>query len=241
MPSPRLTEEELRLFSERIARSLADRPQEMDAGEHRERIAGLVRVMGEANHYQFLGIEPTSSALEVHDGFQRTARLVHPGNAARVGFAGREGALEVLFERATEAYLTLSAIDRRKRYDRELGPRLWAAQGAPKVSRAEEASRLYERARVLAAAGQIHAAVELLRESVRIAPKSGSLALLGILEAKNPHWLDDAEQHLEQAIALGAKAAGLAEALKGVREKLARLAAGQPLEADEEDEEVRIV
>src|SRR6185436_11250589 len=165
MPSPRLTEEELRLFSERIARSLADRPQEMDAGEHRERIAGLVRVMGEANHYQFLGIEPTSSALEVHDGFQRTARLVHPGNAARLGYAGREGALQVLFERATEAYLTLSAIDRRKRYDRELGPRLWTQRvPAPRLVPAEEAARLYERARALAAAGQVHPAIEVLRE-----------------------------------------------------------------------------
>jgi len=241
MPSPRLTEEELRLFSERISRSLADRPQEMDAGGHRERIAALVRVMGEANHYQFLGIEPTASALEVHEGFERTARLVHPDNAARVGFAGREGALEVLFERAIEAYLTLSAIDQRKRYDRELGPRLWATPAVPKVSKAEEAARLYDRARALAAADQVHAAVELLRESVRIAPKAESLALLGTLEAKNPHWLDAAEQHLERAIALGAKAPGLAEALQRVREKLARLAAGQPLEADEEDEEVRFV
>jgi tetratricopeptide (TPR) repeat protein len=236
-----LTEEELRLFSDRIARSLAERPQAMAVQAHRERVAGLVREMGEATHYEFLGIEPTASALGVHEGFERTARLVHPDNAARLGFSGREGALQVLFERATEAYLTLSAIDRRKRYDRELGPRLWKQRAPAAVTAAEEAARLFERARALAAAGQVHSAVELLRESVRMSPKAEALALLGTLEAKNPHWLHDAEQHLDRAIRQGAQTVGLPEALQKVQEKLARLAAGQPLEADQEDEEVRVV
>jgi hypothetical protein len=208
----------------------------------RERIAGLVREMGEATHYELLGIEPTASALEVHEGFERTARLVHPDNAARLGFSGREGALQVLFERATEAYLTLSAIDRRKAYDREMGPRLWKPRAAaPKIAPADEAARLFERARALAAAEQVHPAIELLRESVRIFPKAESLALLGTLEAKNPHWLRDAEQHLERAIDQGARTPGLPEALQKVREKLARLAAGQSLGTDEEDQEVRVV
>jgi hypothetical protein len=237
-----LTEEELRLFSERIARSLAERPQEMAVQDHREQVAVFVREMGEASHYRFLGIEPTASALEVHEGFQRTARLVHPDNAARLGYAGREGALQVLLERATEAYLTLSAIDRRKRYDRELGPRLWdEVRRAPTVSRTEEAARLHERGRALAASGQTHAAIEVLRESVRISSKAEPLALLGTLEAKNPHWLHDAEQHLERAIQQGAKTPGLPEALQSVQGKLARLAAGQPLETDEDVEEVRVV
>jgi hypothetical protein len=242
MSLARLTEEELRLFSDRISRSLAERPQAMEVQAHRERIALLVREMGEATHYEFLGIEPTASALEVHEGFQRTARLVHPANAARLGFSGREGALQVLFERATEAYLTLSAIDRRKQYDRELGPRLWKQRiPAATVTAAEEAVRLFERARALAAAGQVHSAVELLRESVRMSPKAEALALLGTLEAKNPHWLHDAEQHLDRAIRQGAQSPGLPEALQKVQEKLARLASGQPLETDEEDEEVRVV
>ena len=34
---------------------------------------------------------------------ERTARLVHPDNAARLGFSGREGALQVLFERLEHA------------------------------------------------------------------------------------------------------------------------------------------
>jgi tetratricopeptide (TPR) repeat protein len=241
MPSPRLAEEELRLFSERISRRLAERPQDLAFDAHRERIAALLREMGEATHYQLLGIEPTASALEVHEGFERTARLVHPDNAARVGLTGREGALEVLFERAVEAYLTLSALDQRKRYDREMGPRLWARQTATRVAPAEEAKRLYERARALAAAEQIYPAVELLRQAVRLAPRAEALSLLGTLEAKNPYWLESAEKHLERALELGARAAGLAEALQKVRENLARLAAGQPMETDSEDQEVHVV
>ena len=244
MPSPRLTEEELRLFSDRIARSLAEKPVTLDVQAHREQAALLVREMGEATFYEFLGIEPTASAQEVHDGFERTARLVHPANADHLGFVGREGALQVLFERATEAYLTLSAIDQRKRYDRELGPRLWKRRmPAATVNAAEESARLFERARALAAAGQIHSAVELLRESVRMSPKAEPLALLGTLEAKNPHWLRDAEKHLERAIQQGARAPGLPEALQQVQKKLARLAAGESVETDEEgeDEELRVV
>jgi curved DNA-binding protein CbpA len=243
MPSPRLTEEELRLFSQRISRSLAERPQELAFDAHRERIATLLREMGEATHYQFLGIEPTASALEVHEGFERTARLVHPDNALRLGLDGREGALDVLFERATEAYLTLSGPDRRKQYDRELGPRLWTnRKPAPTVSKAEEAARLYERARALAASEQVYSAIELLRQAVRTAPKAEALVLLGTLEARNPHWLRAAEQHLEQALSLSPRTAGVAEALKEVREKRARLAAGQSLEAGTEDsQEVQIL
>lgn len=241
MPSPRLSEEELRLFADRIARSLAERPQAMAAQDHRERVAVLVREMGESTHYKFLEIDPTASALEIHEGFERTARLVHPDNASRLGLAGREGVLQVLFERAVEAYLTLSAIDRRKQHDREMGPLLWKQQPARTVSRDEEAARLYERAKVLAAAQQIHPAVEVLRESVRIFPKAEALALLGTLEAKNPHWLESAEKNLERALEMKARAPGLDQALQKVREKLARLAAGQPLEPDEEDEEVRVV
>jgi tetratricopeptide (TPR) repeat protein len=244
MTSPYGTEEELLLFSDRIARSLRDRPQGMEAAAHREQVAGLVRHMGEANLYEFLGIEPTASALEVHEGFERTARLVHRDNASRLGFSGREGALEVLFERAVEAYLTLSAIDRRKRYDREQGPRLWKRAVAPKVTPDEEAARLYARARSLATAGQIHPAIELLRDSIRIQPRAEFLALLGTLEAKNPNWLEAAEAHLVQALEIGPKIPGVEEGLASVREKLARLAAGQPLEDakdGDEDGEVRIL
>ena len=242
MPSPGVTEEELRLFDDRIARSLKERPQDISFDAHRERIAALVREMGEATHYRFLGIEPTASNLEIHEAYERTARMVHRGNAKRVGLEGREDVMQVLFERATEAYLTLIDRDRRKRYDREMGPRLWERTDAqPVVSRREEAARLFERAKALAANDELHPAVELLREAVRTTPKAEYVSLLGMLEAKNPHWLRSAEQNLQRALNLGSQEPGLKEALQDVRQKLERLAAGKPIETDGDAEGVEVV
>lgn len=242
MPSPGVSEEELRLFDERISRSLAERPQDIPFDAHRERIAALVREMGEATYYRFLGIEVTSPALEIHEAYQRTARLVHPRNAARVGLEGREDVLQVLFERATEAYLTLSDRDRRKRYDREMGPRLWEQPSSGSVvSRREEAARLFERAKALAANDELHPAVELLREAVRTTPKAEYVSLLGMLEAKNPHWLRSAEQNLQRALNLGSQEPGLKEALQDVRQKLERLAAGKPIGAGDDADDPQVV
>lgn len=242
MPSPGVTEEELRLFDDRIARSLKERPQDMSFDAQRERIAALVREMGEATHYRFLGIEPTASNLEIHESYERTARMVHRGNAARVGLEGREDVLQVLFERATEAYLTLIDRDRRKRYDREMGPRLWERiYDLPTVSRREEAARLFEKAKALAAAEELHPAVELLREAVRTTPKAEYVSLLGMLEAKNPRWLRSAEQNLQRALNLGSKEPGLKEALQEVREKLERLAAGLSIGTDDDAEDPQVV
>lgn len=242
MPSPGVTEEELRLFDDRIARSLKERPQDMSFDAQRERIAALVREMGEATHYRFLGIEPTASNLEIHESYERTARMVHRGNATRVGLEGREDVLQVLFERATEAYLTLIDRDRRKRYDREMGPRLWERiYDLPTVSRREEAARLFEKAKALAAAEELHPAVELLREAVRTTPKAEYVSLLGMLEAKNPRWLRSAEQNLQRALNLGSKEPGLKEALQEVREKLERLAAGMSVGTDDDAEDPQIV
>jgi len=110
--------------------------------------------------------------------------------------------LEVLFERVTEAYLTLER-PRSPEALRTASKPSWQVE-APAVSRPEEAQRLYERARSYAAAEQFHAAIELLREAC--APRQGRLlALLGLLESRNPLWLHHAEEHLRRAIGQGAK------------------------------------
>src|SRR3954452_12523807 len=93
------TEEELRAFSERIARRLAERPlHDLDAGFHQERVAALLRRAGEARFYPLLCMPPTATAQEIHEAYDQVARLVHPINAPRLGLEGREGVLEMLFE-----------------------------------------------------------------------------------------------------------------------------------------------
>ena len=237
LPIRRLSGEELSLFSDRIAATLVTRPLDMTVATHREQVASLLRRMGEATLYELLGIEPTSPVIKVHEGYERSARLVHPDNATRLDLMGREGVLQVLFERVTEAYLTLSDPDRRKSYDREQP--IWRTPEAPPVPRADEARRLFEKARILAAGDQLHSAIELLREAVRTTPKADYLALLGLLETKNPRWLHHAEEHLRRAIEQGSGDSALPGALAEVRR---RIETGESPEASGKDsQDVEII
>lgn len=219
MPFPRrISEEELRLFSERIARSLAERPVDMPEMAHREDVANLLRQVGGASSYEILGIDSTAPIIRIHEAYEKVARVVHPRHAPRLHLEGREGVLELLFEKVTESYLILSDPESRKRYDRELPG--WKPPAEPALSRAEEAQRLYERARTLAGGEQYHAAIELLREAVRTTPKGDYLAMLGLLQAKNPLWLRGAEENLRRAISAGAKDPSLPMALAEVQRRL---------------------
>ncbi|HSS78148.1 MAG TPA: DnaJ domain-containing protein [Thermoanaerobaculia bacterium] len=235
----RPTDEELRLFLDRIGRRLADHPPGLDPEAHRQRVAGLVRAVGEANHYHLLSIPPTAKAQEVHEAYDQIARLVHPANAGRLGLAGREGVLEMLFERLTLAYLTLIQIDRRKVYDRNLDPGVWgsAGSGAAPEQRREEvrevAQSYYQRAMALVADHDYHFAIELLQQAVRVDDSRPEyLVLLGTLQAKNSRWLRVAAENLERATKLGSRDTELPALLARVRERLAAGEALRPPTAD---------
>jgi curved DNA-binding protein CbpA len=227
-PHVRLSDEELRLFSSRIERGLAARPLALDAETHRQMVAELVGRVGEATYYDFLGVGPGASDQEIHDAYDRLARFVHPSHARALGLAGKEGVLELLFERATQGYLTLSHPDRRKRYDLELGSSQWQPSTWGMTREEEErqvARRYFLKANVLAASEEYHLAIELLRQAARIDPRPEYYALLGQLEAKNPYWFRLAEDDLKRAIELGGAKESLVAALTQVREERAAAAA----------------
>lgn len=187
-------------FAERVARSLEERPMDLAPQEHRERLADLLARLGEMSHYDLLGLPPDVGAEEIHDAFDRLARLVHPLHADPLGLVGREGAMELLFERATEAYLTLTDPRRRSEYDREHG---LTAPKPPKEQLSEEkrelARRYYQRAAEMAEAEDYGAVVDLLREAVRSDPRAEYFALMGLVQAKNPNWQRHAAESLERA------------------------------------------
>jgi curved DNA-binding protein CbpA len=212
--------EELQLFSARIVRGLTDRTLQTSPQEHREEVAMLLRQLGEGTFYHLLGLDPGSGLREVHDAYERVARLVHPSHARRLGLQGKEGVLELLFERATLAYLTLSDMDRRKAYDSEVGPARWTALQSRALSKEEEAVRCLERARLLAESDQFHAAIELLNRSVALAPRAEAWGLLGLLQARNPLWLENSAASLKQAIAMGSADPELPAALAEVETKI---------------------
>jgi curved DNA-binding protein CbpA len=230
---PRLSDEELQLFSAKVGRRLSERPLDLDPASHRERVAGLLRQAGEASFYQLLGIVPTAATQEVHEAYEQISRLVHPANALRLGLVGREGVLEMLFEQITHAYLTLFQPDRRKMYDRELSPNAWTAAWAPAPGRRKEEARemaqhYYERATVLAEAEEFHFAIELLQQAVRADSRPEYFALLGRLQAKNPRWLRAAAESLRRAVELGSKDPELPAALQEIQERLQSGEAMQP-------------
>jgi DnaJ-like protein len=232
----RPTEEELRLFLDRIGRRLADHPPDLDPEAHRQRVAGLLRDVGEANFYHLLSIPPTAKAQEVHEAYDQIARLVHPANAGRLGLGGREGVLEMLFERLTLAYLTLIQTDRRKVYDRNLDPGVWGSAAAPEQRREEArevAQGYYQRAMELVADHDYHFAIELLQQAVRVDDSRPEyLVLLGTLQAKNSRWLRVAAENLERAAKLGSRDTELPALLARVRERLAAGEALRPPTAD---------
>jgi curved DNA-binding protein CbpA len=224
-----VTAHELALFSERIARSLAERPFDLGAEEHRERVAAMLREVGGATFYQLLSLGPTASPEKVHEGYERVARLVHPSHAPSLGLEGREGVLEVLFERATAAYVTLSHPGKRRDYDREIGPAGWPETATGK-SRAEEnrdrARAYFNRATAFAAKDDFHFAIELLREAVRIDPQAKYFVLLGDLQTRNQHWLRHAVESYGRALEIGGPDPQVEEAIVRVRQRMTDIAAG---------------
>jgi curved DNA-binding protein CbpA len=226
-PAQRPTDEELRLFLDRIGRRLADLPPELEPEAHRQRVAGLLRDVGDSNFYYLLSIPATARAQEVHEAYDQVARLVHPANAGRLGLAGREGVLEMLFERLTLAYLTLIQTDRRKVYDRDLDPGVWSAAAfaaGPEHRRGEVqemAQGYYRRAKDLVADKDFHSAIELLLQAVRIDDSRPEYPLLlGMLQARNSRWLRMAAENLERAASLGSEDPELPALLARVRERL---------------------
>jgi tetratricopeptide (TPR) repeat protein len=224
--------QQLVLFLDRIGRSLAEKPLEISSIEHSERVAALLREFGGMSFYQLLAIGPAATPERVHEGYERLARMVHPIHAPLLGLEGREDVLEVLFERATAAYTTLSYPGRRRDYDRELGPDGWVEASSAK-SRSEEnrdrARGFFNRASLLAEKEDYHFAVELLRDAVRIDPQAKYYLLLAQLQSKNEHWLRHAVESYHRVLELGGPDPEVEKALQRTEHRLAEIASGSPI------------
>lgn len=197
-----LSPELLQELGRRVALDLASRPVELGTQAHRSRLADLLGRLGEMSHYQLLGVEPDASSEEIHVAYSELARLVHPLHAARLGLKGREEAIRLLFERATEAYLTLSDPQRRMRYDRETGASSGGA--ADSANRSQEARRLaqqyFHEAQDMVDREEYHYALELLRQAVQADPRPEYHALMAEVQQRNPKWLHHAVDSYRKAL-----------------------------------------
>lgn len=195
--------EVLRRFTERVVRGLAVRPVDLDPATHRARLADLLGRLGEVNHYELLGLDPGAETDEVHTAYEELSRLVHPVHATHLGLHGREEAMRLLFERATEAYLVLTDPDRRRRYNLEVA----VTSPHPHEVREEQAQRsreaahqYYLQAREMVAEEEYHYALELLRQAVKSDPQAEHYALMAEVQRRNPKWLRHAADSYRQAI-----------------------------------------
>lgn len=205
MPEHLATGDVLRRFLDRIGRDLAEDPLDLEPEAHRRRLAQILTLCGSGNHYEVLGISPEADEAAVYDAFRDTARAVHPSLAARSDLRDREGVLQVLFERVTEAYLALGDPQRRDTYDRLVGVEEERRRESPE--RIEETRRvaeeLYVRARDLVRRDDYHFAIELLRQAARLEPRDARIwGLLGRAQRANPTWLHMAADSLRRAVQL---------------------------------------
>ena len=227
VPESTMARQLVERFGERIRQELVRKPLDLPTEEHRRQLKDLMRRLGELNHYELLGLSPGAESEQIHDAYMRLARLVHPAHSRRLGLAG-QGGLDLLFERATEAYLTLSDPERTRAYLDRVGGAAVAEQHQPSpAERREElrgmAAEKFRLATSFAGREDYFSAVQLLEQAVEIDPQPQYFALLGKCQENNPRWVNRALTSYSQAVQLSRADPELRTRLAGCYEKLGRL------------------
>lgn len=193
-----------RRYYDRIGDALERKPVNLQPGAHRERLKALLGSLGEVSFYELLDVQPGAAEEEIHQAYTELAMIVHPSHAKSLGIGTSPGGLELLFERVTEAYLTLNDPDRSRTYQMATGivPSTSNRPSAEqrRKEQIEQADRLYRVSRSLVLEGRYHEAVQTLRQAVRLDPKAEHYALLGECLARNPNWLKDSAKAYQSAV-----------------------------------------
>jgi curved DNA-binding protein CbpA len=169
-----------------------------------------------ATYYDLLGITMTASDGEIKKAYYAMAKKYHPDRHHSPHLQDVHGLLEELFVKITHAYQTLSAPLERRRYDARLrteaprgeGAAVSATQSSSKSAKEAGPSPSEKMAIVQYREGKRYYeemsyfdAIQCLREAVRLDPTKASYhKLLANALSKNPHWLKDAEEHLQKAL-----------------------------------------
>jgi tetratricopeptide (TPR) repeat protein len=144
------------------------------------------------------------------------AKKYHPDRHHSPHLRDVHGLLEELFVKITNAYQALSNKIERRRYDSSLrteSPRGEASSGSAPTTKEPEKKKAgrtptEKTAEIRYREGKRYYnemayfdAIQCLREAVRLNPhKAAYRKLLANSLAKNPHWLKEAEEHLQKVI-----------------------------------------
>ena len=226
VPEATIARQLVERFAERIRQELIRKPLELGTEEHRRKLKALLGRLGEMNHYELLELSMGADGEAIHDAYMQVARLVHPAHSRKLGLAGSAG-LELLFERATEAYLTLSDPERTRSYLQRFGAARISEQHRPSaVERRAElrelAAEKFRLASTFAAREDYFSAVQLLEQAVEIDPQPQYFALLGECQEHNPRWIERAMASYSQAVQLSRSDPELRCRLARCYEKLGR-------------------
>ncbi len=212
----------LEQFTQRIAEGLESDPLDLDPEIHRARLGRLLSGLGQMNHYQLLEIDPRADGEQIFNAYSALARLVHPSHAARLGLEGKEVAVRVMFEKATEAYLTLSDPRRRASYNTVAGVHVRVAvdQDQRDEEKRSIAEQNYRRAASCLSQMDFSLAVDLLKEAARMDPRPEYFARLGLAQSKNPNWHRHAVESYRRAVELDPENAGTRSAYGTLLEEM---------------------
>lgn len=146
-----------------------------------------------ADYYEILGVPKNASTADIRKAYAQLARARHPD---RFADPAEKKQAEAVFTELTAAFNALTNDRARRDYDSTLAK--------PKVAVPEEiAKNAYERGLQQLEQRHFHEAIELLRTAAQMMPNEPRYhAALGLALAKNPNWVREGIQQLEQAIAL---------------------------------------
>jgi tetratricopeptide (TPR) repeat protein len=147
--------------------------------------------------YAVLDLPADAEIPEVRAAYYNLARRFHPDRFREGPLADLHSGIETAFVRITEAYTTLSEPESRREYQ------MRGAPAAPQVgpNPQELAAINFRRGRELLDAGRRVDALGFLENAVRLNPEPAVYHRdLGLLQAQNPRFRQEAEESLRQAL-----------------------------------------
>jgi curved DNA-binding protein CbpA len=164
--------------------------------------------LGTRTHYEILDIPRDASDAQVKEAYFRMAKRFHPDAHHDPALHDLRDKLEAVFIRLGEAYEVLRNAPLRASYERQLsapasGPAAAQPAAGDPYSLVRQAEEAIRRAAVSVAEERYWEAIQLLETSIMRVEgpvKQAGRVLLARAYSKNPNWVKQAEQLLQQVI-----------------------------------------